>query len=279
MRRAAHQGRGVCRRGAALRDALIGVAVALALALLVLLQLTRGRSEANEAMSLGNLRQIGEATASYAAFKNDRFPFAEAGDPIPLGPRASSPTTSVGEEGRPVWMLETLWFSLVPVGETWAEGAEVARSPGGEPLQWPLEGHPDAWGTASSVSYRYSNSFLAAPGAWPAPGAESEGVAEGEASGEGLIRATLVAEVAFPSRKTLYYDADRFYLTGNVTASTPRPVAFVDNSAFARRDEQASDPAPTLADRGEGRWRWPSLRRHHDTPLGVRGMDFGEAGG
>jgi len=270
---------GACRRGAGLRDALIGVVVALAL--LALLQLTRGRVEASEAMSLGNLRQIGEATASYAAFQNDRCPFAEAGEPLALGPGSSSPTTSVGDDGRPVWMLETLWFSLVPLGETWAEGAEAARSPGGEPLQWPLEGHPDAWGTASSVSYRYSNSFLADPAAWPAPGAASE--SEEERSGEGLIRATLVAEVAFPSRKTLYYDADRFYLTVEATASTARPMAFVDNSAFSRRDDQASDPAPTLADRGEGRWRWPSLRRHHDTPLGVRGMDFveiaGEGGG
>jgi len=263
-----------CRRAATLRDTIIAVAVAVALALLGTLYLTRGTVQAGEAQSLSNLRQIGEAFASYAAFQEGRMPYAAPGDPLPLGPRSDSPETSVGEDGRPVWMLETMWFAIVPVGDTWAQGAEVARSPGADPMRFPLDPHPDAWGTPASVGYHYSNSFLADPRAWPGPEPAGKDAVEPAPEGAPLIRATFAGEVAFPSRKVLLYDAHRAYLAGDSTPETARPLLFVDNSAFGRLDADASRPVECLAARGEGRWAWPTVRVHHDTGLGVLGREY-----
>ncbi|MFG0274219.1 MAG: hypothetical protein ACF8QF_04095 [Phycisphaerales bacterium] len=273
----------VRRRGATLRDTLTGVGVLAVLLVVSVLYLTRGGVEAAEAKSLANLRQIGEGFASYTTFSDGRFPFIEAGEDLPLGPSAPAPTQRIGDGGAPVWARETLWFARVPVGDTWSEGAEVARSPGSAPLAFPLDGRPEAWGTSSSVSYRYSNSFVADPDSWPIAGAApSEPLSadlEAALPGEpGVFRATRVAEVAFPSRKTLLYDADRAYLGADPGPESTRPVLFVDNSAFALRDGEAADPAPCLAPRSSdawgSRWTWPTGRIHHDTPLGVRGRDY-----
>lgn len=272
----------VRRRGATLRDTLTAVAVLFVLIVVSVLYLTRGGVEAAEAQSLANLRQIGEGFASYSAFSEGRFPFAQEGDELPLGPATGAPSQRIGEGGAPVWALETLWFALVPVGETWNQGAEVARSPGSAPLSFPLDGRPAAWGTTQSVSYRSSNSFVADPEAWTVAGAAPTEPLRDEPQaglpGAGRFRATLVAEAAYPSRKTLLYDADRAYLGADPGPEAGRPMVFVDNSAFAMRDGEAATPAPCLAPRSSdawgAAWAWPTARIYHDTPLGVLGRDF-----
>jgi hypothetical protein len=273
----------VRRRGATLRDTLTAVGVLAVLIVVSVLYLTRGGVEAAEAQSLANLRQIGESFASYSAFSEGRFPFAQEGDELPLGPATGAPTQRIGEGGAPVWALETLWFALAPVGDTWADGAEVARSPGSAPLAFPLDGRPAAWGAARSVSYRYSNSFVADPESWALAGAPPSEPLSDELQADlpdapGGFRATLVAEVSYPSRKTLLYDADRAYLGADPGPEAGRPMVFVDNSAFAMRDGEAASPAPCLAPRASdawgAAWAWPMARIYHDTPLGVLGRDF-----
>lgn len=261
------------RRGLALRDALIGGAALIVLAIIGVVTLTGGGVRAAETQSLANLRQIGEGFASYSAFSAGRFPYAEAGESIRLGPQENAPTVTIGPGGAPVWTLETLWFALVPVGETWQAGAEIVRSPGGDALATPLDGRPGAWGTTASVSYHFSNSFVADPGAWPAP-ADDGAPDAADSDRTDLFRATLVAEVATPSRKVVLLDADRFYLPDEPGPEAGRPVAFVDNSAFVRRDDAALAPVRCRAARGEGAWRWPSMRVFHDTALGAKGREF-----
>jgi len=110
------------------------------------------------------------------------------------------------------------------------------------------------------ISWRYSNSFIADPSLWtPNPTASP-------------IRSVRDSEVQFPSSKVLLWDTHLAFLRqrpeledGHWKAKTP--MVFPDGHASVHLPHEAAEPFANV--RAGGR-----AQRLHDTPRGVRGLDY-----
>lgn len=220
------------------------------------------RAAASEAQSLANLRSIGQTMGSYAAAFDDHAPFGYGGT-------VKQPTgRDVGASWGAIWLADANWPVLVAPVAGWEENYRVWISPGVDLRDGIADGiDPDdpnwtSWSFFHSVSYRYSNSFVADPKLWAGEGA-------GVVPDESLIRAVRRAEVRSPSSKVMFHDADRAYLT-EPGPDDPRPLGFADGSAALHLDTDAAEPVPNPL-RDDNR---PDRLRYHDTPDGVRGRDF-----
>ncbi len=243
-----------------LLEVLVGIAIIAVLLGITLPALRGARTEAGALASLANCKNIGLSVSIYAQQNQGRYPTVEADetgsysifDRPPHEPHARRVGFS------PIWWFSDMWPAVMHDAAPWDENFESWLSPGHgrEPPYWPIA--VGFFGDRLKVvSYRYSNSFLARPSLW-------SGSSPADAS---LIGPTTLADVTNPSLKVLMWDAERAYLRRGPRISTPRPLLFADGSAAARRDTDAAAPV-----RNPLNHTGPNI--YHDTPDGVRGVDF-----
>lgn len=220
------------------------------------------RSSAGATASLANLAGIGRSLEVYAGANRMRAPFppraedaSSLGNGPMFGPVFHTPERSPDAARNffaPVFRMDRIWPTVMHDAAPWEAHYATWLSPG---LHVP-DGEEPIWERAPSVSYRYSNSFVASPRVWSGqPGATWDDVGP-----------QLMSSVAHPSVKVVMYDADRSYMGRAATPTDARPLLFVDGSASLRLDRDARAPAKNaLTD---------SARRYHDTPDGIFGADF-----
>ncbi len=232
--------------------AVIGVvAVLIALTLPAL----RGvRLRANEAVALSNIRGIGSAIEAYANTQNNTHPFHRFG-----GGYQQAPLDGLGGAGTiyydDPWAMFYLWPSHMHAVAPWRENYRSWLNVGVQ-----IEDPVNPWNGAT-VSYHYSNSFIARPEMWAdLPPAAIE-------SREALFAPTFTHEVRSPSLKALMYDGDRAYLYRDPTPKDRRAILTADGAAALRLDSDSLRPV-------QNRYDNISLRLFHDTASGVRGRDY-----
>jgi len=224
------------------------------------------RASAGATGSLANLSGIGKSLEIYAQANRMRYPYpprdgsrqSSTGSGPMFGPVHMKPRTDPKDDSvlffAPIFSMDRNWPALMHDVAPWEEHYASWLSPGREipPGDGPL------WRriSATSLSYRYSNSFVAKPRVWSgAPGVTWDDIGP-----------QMVTNVAHPSAKVVMYDADRSYLAKAPTASDLRPLLFVDDSARLRLDSDARAPAENPLNE--------SRRRYHDTARGILGVDF-----
>lgn len=240
------------RRAFSLVELLAVIAVIAVLLALLLPALSAVRGRSWRLKSTANLRQIGQVTAMYTGRYRSYY-FGNGG----WIRRAPAPNPAY--LGCRPWDMEVNWPVLVHDIAPWDEFHPIWISPGKDPREW-IGFLTGGMTNMLPTSYRYSNSFVAPPGAWSDP-------ATAIPPGLGPA-ATRPEQVRFPSSKVLMYDADRSYLRAEPTWDDPRPILFADGSARAMLERGATTPVRNrlLPDQ--------QPRRYHDTPNGVFGRDF-----
>lgn len=248
-------------RGVTLIEVLIVIAIIGVLIGITVPALRGGRSAGGAVVSMANLRGIGVSLTFYAGANSDRYPFIRGGEPVTVAPpQAGQPLLQCGFS--PHWHLEGMWPVLMHDAAPWPEHFESWLSPGlNRQRLWPMGCGlaPDSSGDGGWVSYRYSNSFIAAPRVWSG---------QGDATEED-IRPVRTSEVDHPSSKVVMYDHDMAYHPEELTIGTPRPLLFADGSASQRPDTEAASPVENQLNATQ-----LGARIYHDTPWGVRGRDF-----
>ncbi len=245
--------------GVTLIEVLVVIAIVGVLIGITVPALRGARGAGGAVVSLANLRSLGMSLAHYAEANAGRYPFIRGGEPVTVAPP---------EEGRPLlqcgfaphWLLEGMWPVLMHDVAPWPEHFQSWFSPGlMRQRMWPMGCGlaPDSRGDGGWVSYRYSNSFIAAPRVWSGLGDATEDD----------IRPVQTSEVDHPSSKVVMYDHDMAYHRDDLTISTPRPVLLADGAAVFRPDQDASQPV-------QNPLFWEPPRIYHDTHWGVRGRDF-----
>lgn len=228
--------------------------------------LFRAKTSAGRVQSLANLHNLALSLQAYALANQSRNPFPPSHNyPISgsingyFGPITQDPSGDPRDTPEsphvfftPIWNMDVFWPGVMHQVAPWPEHYESWLSPG-RLAQEPS----DATSFEVSVSYHYSNSFLASPRVWGG----SAGVTKAD------IGPTRVTDVAHPSNKVIMYDSDRSYLRQAPTPSDPRPLLFADGSASARRDSDATPGTPNPLNNG-------SKAIYHNTPNGVLGRDF-----
>ncbi len=235
-------------------EMLVVAAVVAVLIALALPGLAGVRMRGFESRSMSNLRQIGISAGLYTGSER-AYPFARSGWIRP--PSGPSPFGM----GFPVWHLDVNWPSIMHGYAPWSENYRVWIAPGSDPDPWlqMIDGRLAM--SRLPVSYEYSNSFVAQPGAWAEIAPDLP---------ESLVRAVRPHQVRFPSSKVIFFDAERAY-TGSLTQGNGRrAVLLTDGSARLWRDADATLPVTNHA----GQKYQPLPRYFHDTPNGVDGRDL-----
>lgn len=237
------------RTGFSLVELLVVMAVLSLLTALALPSLRRARGSAQQVASLANVRQLGIAFAAYTNTFNDSFPFVPPGTLLPL-----CDGNSIADSNP--WSLRYAWPALGEPLPAFPRDFKALVSPGRrrEPREcgWP-------------TSYEYSNSFIASPNLWTSDQSLS--------ADRGLLRGIRSAEVFYPANKVLLWDTELAYLSSErrfsaFDALDPTPMTFAYGHAVVRIPAHAVAAAPNPLKSAL------ELRRLHDTPLGVQGIDY-----
>ena len=236
-------------------ELLVTISIIAVLLAIAIPTLSNTRSVARQAQSLANLRSIGVTLELYAAEHNSQYPFYQAGDPMRLSSRQSTPG---GLSMSPHWHIDKMWPVLMHNTAPWDEHLLSWYSPGREHIGPPNTIPLIVGFGPGPVSYHYSNSFTASPRVWNGDNNATEND----------IGPVNITAVAHPSAKVIMFDYDRAYITRQVAARDPRPLLSADGSASTRLDSDAAQPVPNPLNAPE----YP--RRYHDTPNGVLGRDF-----
>jgi len=222
--------------------------------------LFRAKTSAGQVQSLANLHNLALTLQAYSQENQSRNPFppinslASNYGPISLQPSGSlteGPTTTLVFFGD-VWSMQWFWPGVMHRVAPWPEHYETWLSPGRLGQE-----NDDVYVYGVPVSYHYSNSFLARPRVWSG----SAGATDAD------IGATRVTDVSYPSNKVIMFDFDRSYLRDAPTPTDRRPLLFVDGSASARLDSDATPGVPNPLNHN-------SKSIYRNTPQGVLGRDF-----
>lgn len=239
------------REGFTLVELLVVIGVIAVLMALTLPALRSVRLRADEAVALSNLRGIGVTIEVYANTQRNAYPFNVPGAWFPDDPEVNGGSISTSDP----WAISYLWPSLLPIVAPWREHYASWLDVGVV-----VEDPARPW-NGTTVSYRYSNSFIARPEMWSdQPAAPAE-------QGGGLFAPTFTHEVRAPALKALMYDSDRAYLRREATRDDRRGVLTADGAAALRLDSGALKPV-------HNRYDDTPPRPFHDTRDGVRGRDF-----
>lgn len=242
-------------RGFSLIEVLVSIGVAGILVAIVIPAISSSRSAARSAICLSNLHQLGLLVSVYETNYKDTHPFAEAGQPLPIGEAA--PATSSFVVSGNHWSTNVNWPSLLSYVSPWPEAYRAWICPGatrapGQP--WA----PAQPNTYAGPSYSYSTSFVARPSVWSqrsTPASPEE------------LAATKNSEVRSPSAKVKFFDSELAHVVARFSATKDaRPLLFADGHAQQNSLDRATAPARN-SDSGASR-PW------HDTPDGVWGRDY-----
>ncbi|MBL0922317.1 MAG: type II secretion system protein [Phycisphaerales bacterium] len=248
------------RRAYTLTELLISIGILGVLIALTVPALRGARGASLATVSIANLRSIGQTLEHHRAANNDLPPYPPQNNGVSFGPFYWEPNPPAEPENSHwvtpgPWGTARFWPGLRSIHDVapWPEHFETWLSPG---YRLPPNA-PGDFDWPGTISYHYSNSFLASPRVWNGDGS-------GSAQDIGPVRGSTVA---FPSSKVVMYDAERAYLVPKQMAAAPRPVLFVDGSASLKKDADASVPVPNPLNDN-------SQRRYHDTRDGSQGRDF-----
>lgn len=235
---------------------LVSISVLGILIAVLLPALTGARSAARASVCLSNLAQLSKLTSVYGQAYMDTYPFAESGQPLPIGPDAPSGTAVLVSTSH--WATNSNWPSLMSYIVSWREAFPSWVCPGA-PRATGRAWDPPQTNALGGSSYSYCRSFVARPSVWTL---EVAPLTVGELS------STRISEVRFPSLKVQFFDAELAHLRRGVDTDADevsRPVAFSDGHADSRIRAHALLPARNRA--------LGSSRPWHDTKEGVWGRD------
>lgn len=260
------------RRAFTLVELLVVIGIIGLLISITLPGLSGARLAASRVKAQANARSVAQAFGMFGE-KHGRYPFVgqgfrapgipeQAPDPppgvvmAPWWPRG----TMVGVSGH--WSHAFMWPGILADVAPWPDHYATWVSPGREtalPEEIPDMAHG---GVEATVSFRYSNSFVARPTLWK----------EGTALEAGLLAPVTPTEVAYPSSKAVAWDAELAYLRrapaivhGHYDA--PTAVAFVDQHADLKNPKDAAPGFANPLNAGDS-------RTLHNTPEGALGRDF-----
>lgn len=237
--------------GLTLIEMLVVIATIALLIAIILPAIGKSRAAGRASVSMANARTLTQVIHQYADIYRDTLP-------------ALAPDTAYPAFNRdisfivPYWQVANMWtgvvFDLLPYNENVA----VYLSPGSPrrhsfDLVWP-------------TSYHYSMSFVGDPLIWsPVPTPNPLWMSPRKLSG-----------ALYPSQKTMLWDNEVGFspnasrsTTGDLFINTPVAMADVSVSMRNPSEAVAAFPNPFPAPGGS--------MRLHNTPLGIRGVDFGRA--
>lgn len=233
--------------------------------------LATARAAARQTVSLANVRTIGMTFNDYADH-NGAYPYLEPGKRMPGMPMTPPPDAIAVAWWPPgafiatngPWGLAFLWPGVIADIAPWPDNFATWISPG-RSTDLPkdaLDALPGAEGHDVTVSYRYSNSFVAKPALWR-PGAAPDRT---------LLGATKPADVRHPAEKVMLWDDDLAYRTDvpprlDGLWNAPTPMVFADLHADARNPTQATAAVANVMNNNDS-------TRLHNTPDGVSGYDY-----
>lgn len=240
--------------GFTLIETLVTIAVIALLVSILVPALAGTRDRARRLASEANLRSIGQLFEVYAG-DDGGYPAPTPGELYPTF--RPDVRAAIGH-----WDASDRWPGLLADLAPWWSNTGVYLSPGAV---------RDVTGSVIALptpSYVYSASFLGDPRLWgPTPPADPPR----------LRRGTSRHEVAFPSQKALAWDWELAYVRRELRRSgvppvdldEPTPVLFADGHTRERNPSEASDPhvCPDLG-------ATHPTERLHNTPVGVRGVDY-----
>ncbi len=243
------------RPGWTLVETLVAIGVIGVLISIIVPALMGARAAGGQAVSLSNCRQIAQSIDSYAQTKADRYPVMRADvfyQGTPADPRAG---LAISDPVMARWHTRHHWWAVM------ADVIDPAKN-------WQTWVSPGSNATAENLAlpdYYFSNSFVGAPALWRP---------NYQLGDDSVLRDVRRAEVRFPSRKAMIWDAAMRYLprpervAGRI-ASIPMPIGFADMHAETKPFADAKPPHPNPLN-NEG-WADAPL---HNTPEGVEGYDY-----
>ncbi len=217
---------------------------------LTLPALSNAKIRSSEIAALNDLRQIGLSIQMYTQDAAGAYPFHTPGAMYLVGP-PDDPIGFLSSSHNP-WDMAYCWPTLMHHVAPWRDHYQswIGQGRATGPLPW-LDESGDTW---LPPGYRMSNTLIASPATWGAPGTPT-------------IRAIKNSQVRFPSAKATFYDRSRPYLPPRRAAGSKRPVLLADASAKIADDADASPPA-----QNQLREQPPTI--YNDTKAGVEGRDF-----
>lgn len=235
-------------------EVIVVVSVIMILIGLMLPHLAAARERARAAVSISNLRSIGQVLSHYNDANSERYPAGEVGRiyPITRGSGMSATFDSYFRFGRN-------WPLLVRDVAPWEEHFPTWFSP---TRAYPNVGQP----AIELFSYPLSHSVMARPGLWRL----------GAASDSTMLVPARVSDVAHPASKVLSWDRHMAYLLrprrleGASMLANPTPMLFIDGHVEERDPALAVEPVLNVMNPDGSENDMPL----HNTPLGVLGRDY-----
>ncbi len=242
------------RRGFTLVEMLVVISIVAILIAILLPVLAYARQSAKATVTRSNIRQTATAISMYADAHRSTFPWRRESDPIPLdvpGPDGDARFTVI----VPYFNLFLYWHGMMHRVTPWPEHYRSWLAAGVRTGDVPW--YQSDSDTHQQPSFELSQSFLARPDVWQADAIESDD----------LYRPVRVSDIAAPAAKVMMI-TKRSALPPLRSDDDPKTImAFADTSV---RDLRVEDATPPLAPA----WKTTDLQPLHDTPDGVRGVDY-----
>ncbi len=256
------------RRAFTLIEVLVVIAIMALLISILLPALGGARTAGKQIQALANARTVAQSFGLYLNDYDQTYPFIKPGsmDGMPGGDDVLFfqwyPEGTFIGVAPPFDVMGWAWPAVLKNVAPWEENYSVWVSPGKDttlPESASLGSHD--MDPSEDVSWRYSNAFVSDPKLW-------NGNAVNDPS---LYRAVHEHEVTGMSGKVLLWDTHLAYLRGEPELveghwDAPTPMAFADSHAEVRNPLDAAE--------GVFNPLTGSRTRLHNTPNGVRGMDY-----
>lgn len=240
--------------GFTLVEMLVVISIVAILISILIPALASARESAKATVTRSNIRQAATAIGLYTDAHRSTFPWRQESDPIPLdvpGPDGDADHTVT----VPHFNLFFYWHGMMHRVTPWPEHYRSWLAAGVRTGEVPWH-KPDSDGHLLP-SFELSQSFLARPDVWRADAIETDD----------LYRPVRVADILAPSSKVMMI-TKRSALPPLRSDDDPKTImAFADTSV---RDLRAEDATPPVAPA----WKTPNPLPLHDTPDGVRGVDY-----
>jgi len=241
--------------GFSLIEVLVVIAVLGVLIGILVPVLAGARSAGGQTVTLSNLRQLGLTMADYNKTYKQAYPWAPEATEFLLSPPGTLPRASITSPDY--WALGIFWPALLHDIAPWPEHYASWVGPGGldaDKAPWFRGGQDlDSFGVPS---YRLSHTFFARPELW-APATQDN---------PSFYRPVFVRDVAHPSSKAMFWDAEQTHLRNMRDADRdPRAILFADGHVDVKRLSEAASP-PSIP--------FKDTRPLQDTLDGARGRDY-----